>query len=67
MDGFHVMEHLATSVPGTLVIVAGSADEALAQRCSDFKVSCAHKNPDYSNTIEPLIRKNLRAPLAPTA
>jgi len=67
-DGFAVLERLATTAPATpVILLTGSSDEAMQQRCRDLNVAHVHKDTDSWNNLEPLIRQMLSPPSAQPA
>ena len=67
-SGFRVIEQLATPrLPLPVVLLTGTTDEDLMQRCRDLNVFHVHKGPEGWDTLQALIRKILDLPLATDA
>ncbi len=68
LDGFAVLERIATTAPAPpVILLTGSSDATTQQRCRDMNVAHVYKDTDSWNNLEPLIRQMLGQPSVPHA
>ena len=67
VEGFKVVERIADPkfAPVPVIMLTGSSDDALKQRCRDLNVHHVHKGLDAWNDLEPLIYELLGKPAEP--